>query len=1077
MALRLPEASDSASPHLPRSEEPSLGRLFSHIRRRLGLRDALVHGAIWTGAALGSSTGLLVLAALLGPHPIFRPLCGAWLIGAGALAGWLFLRATRGRQSNEAIAAYIGERVPDLRSDLLSAVQLSHETQRLDKEGQDGLPGPHGRRGPALWRERALIRELGERTAAATASLDLEQLVDLRVVWRALGVPLFLSSAILLLTSVSPTLFAQGVRNIFAPAPEPTTTSSEPLVGDIRLLLSYPRYTGLLPRTIPGSSGEVLALPGTLVRVEARALVPAERAQLVVNIDQQKPVNHPVQLIRGDGKGDRPRGESRGPTHPLLLSSFTVERPGSYVFVIDRSPSRAHNDRVREGEDHRIEVEADHPPRVDLFVPAEDLEISGTRRVELAYSAEDDFGLGEIDLTFRIGEGPEQKKRIRSVGPVTDPDKAPAPSRTAAGKIEWDLAELDLQPGVRVAYHLEARDLDNVGGPNVGASRTYYLRISSPREKHDAMLVRQEALEELAIQILGDRIELSPSLAPSPSPSIGNAVADAHRKTETLLLQIGRTQEDFPADPMGAKELRPALQEIARRLGKLTQDEEQLLGEIRGKRPAEGKRAVRSRGKDRDLAGLNERHVTELERDVLLLDDLLGRQKMEELLAVADEMAAARSRLKQLLNQYKKSRSEALKAEIEREIRELERRMAELAEKAQRLQGEVPDEFLNSEAMGRNDMQTRLDRLRDLLQKGEIDKAQAELERLSQGLDNLMKGMEGDLRSYRRDRFTAEDKALGEMEDRLADLAHDEEQLKRGSEEVKARASEKAQQLLKSRAEGLTRRLMEKVARLRKQVADIELGPLGPWGSDELEKTQKRVDDVGRMLEQGDLDEARAMAQEAEASIGKLIDEIRGEEQASRVGSHAQLARSRGRLEGARPMARELVDEISQALPRGEELLSPEDRKRLQELRAQQEAVRRRADQLGRDAQKRARDTRDAPLLERLSQDLGETLKKAGGHMEQAEQELKGLQPRNAASEQGQALERLAQLRKQMQQARRPKDEGAGARLDREPVKIPGADEYRAPKEFRQDILEAAKREAPPEYKEQVKRYYEELIK
>jgi hypothetical protein len=43
-------------------------------------------------------------------------------------------------------------------------------------------------------------------------------------------------------------------------------------------------------------------------------------------------------------------------------------------------------------------------------------------------------------------------------------------------------------------------------------------------------------------------------------------------------------------------------------------------------------------------------------------------------------------------------------------------------------------------------------------------------------------------------------------------------------------------------------------------------------------------------------------------------------------------------------------------------------------------------------------------------------------------------------------------------------------------VKIPGADEYRAPKEFRQDILDAAKREPPPEYREQVKHYYEELI-
>ena len=43
-------------------------------------------------------------------------------------------------------------------------------------------------------------------------------------------------------------------------------------------------------------------------------------------------------------------------------------------------------------------------------------------------------------------------------------------------------------------------------------------------------------------------------------------------------------------------------------------------------------------------------------------------------------------------------------------------------------------------------------------------------------------------------------------------------------------------------------------------------------------------------------------------------------------------------------------------------------------------------------------------------------------------------------------------------------------------MKIPGADDYRAPREFRKDILDAAKREPPPDFREQVKRYYEELI-
>jgi hypothetical protein len=44
-------------------------------------------------------------------------------------------------------------------------------------------------------------------------------------------------------------------------------------------------------------------------------------------------------------------------------------------------------------------------------------------------------------------------------------------------------------------------------------------------------------------------------------------------------------------------------------------------------------------------------------------------------------------------------------------------------------------------------------------------------------------------------------------------------------------------------------------------------------------------------------------------------------------------------------------------------------------------------------------------------------------------------------------------------------------------VKIPGAEEYRAPKEFREDLLKAMKQAVPPPYRDLVRRYYEELVR
>jgi hypothetical protein len=113
----------------------------------------------------------------------------------------------------------------------------------------------------------------------------------------------------------------------------------------------------------------------------------------------------------------------------------------------------------------------------------------------------------------------------------------------------------------------------------------------------------------------------------------------------------------------------------------------------------------------------------------------------------------------------------------------------------------------------------------------------------------------------------------------------------------------------------------------------------------------------------------------------------------------------------------------------------------------------------------------------KMPQRLPEGMRDAGQHMERAEGKLRQHDARDARGEEEQALQQLNQMKQQLQEQRRPRESAAGSPRDKEPVKIPGADDYKAPKEFRQDLLEAMKRQAPPEYKDQVKRYYEELVK
>jgi hypothetical protein len=105
-------------------------------------------------------------------------------------------------------------------------------------------------------------------------------------------------------------------------------------------------------------------------------------------------------------------------------------------------------------------------------------------------------------------------------------------------------------------------------------------------------------------------------------------------------------------------------------------------------------------------------------------------------------------------------------------------------------------------------------------------------------------------------------------------------------------------------------------------------------------------------------------------------------------------------------------------------------------------------------------------------------LRDAQEHMGRAESQMRQSDAENAESEAREALDRLSEAKRQLRNERRPRNEGASARqATKEPVRIPGAEEWKPPKEFRQDILDAMKRGAPRGWEEQVKRYYEELVK
>jgi hypothetical protein len=92
--------------------------------------------------------------------------------------------------------------------------------------------------------------------------------------------------------------------------------------------------------------------------------------------------------------------------------------------------------------------------------------------------------------------------------------------------------------------------------------------------------------------------------------------------------------------------------------------------------------------------------------------------------------------------------------------------------------------------------------------------------------------------------------------------------------------------------------------------------------------------------------------------------------------------------------------------------------------------------------------------------------------MHQAGESLRHDDSKGAAAAERDAADRLAKLRDSMQDRSM-----GGSRQRHDPVRIPGADESSAPRAWRQELLDAMKEKAPERFRDEVRRYYEELVR
>ncbi len=995
-------------------------------RVRAGLGAGLLVDGVW---ALG--------AALAGPRLV--PPWGLWplallpLVLSAVAAAWPLPREA---------AAAASLRLSDLglRSALRSAVELRQLAAARGAGASRDLIEAHA---------IATAERVGEVNVARARPAGVSS-------WLLAAGLLFVALDLLLGTAGPPGLVA-GFAALLSPRPAAGARSSaarDPITSDVTLTYLYPAHTHLAPRTVTGTDGTITAPAGTQVRLQTRADRAVAAAAAVVD-------GASVPLDVAGGRD--------------LSGTLVVRRAGSYRFRFLGAGGRT----LAEGPPIPIALQADAPPEVAIDAPTDGFEVQPHDLVGIRWRASDDYGLSQVALVYRAPGRPGETRVILR--------KTPEAPRHLRGEDHLDLAPLSLSPGDTLSYTVEALDNDAVEGPKSGRAPARTLKVFSAAEHHREALEAARALWEKLVLVLADRVDEKvdrPRMAESAAEAAdGRALA--------LCDRMEVASRKLHADAAAPAGLTAALATVAR------EERSRASATVDARDWAHVRSFSGGGGRAAPLAAALEEEIAGLERDVPYLEKLLDAQTVEDLVALEKELAARRRELAALFEKYRRSPTPELRAALMAQLARLKERFAELLDREAKLAKGLSDEHLNHRALEDlnqgHDIGANLDAVEKKLATGDVDGAMKELDEMGNLLDE-MQGRLQRLAGEAGNQYPGLARKLSDFQRDLGALADGQRQLARDTEAVRDRA----RKLLERQAPAL-RELAHKLAREAAQ-AEGELGrvppetlPPGLYGEDIRAAATGAVGRLRQALEAGDVDEA---GHEVEKAVPKV------EEIESGLDREARIARSYGGLGGALPGADRLAEahghaqgalrplhDIAAALqklrPDESAALDPADRRRLGQMARRQAQLER---QLGQVRQDMQAVQQSAPLFDPSAQ---RQLDGAGDGMEAARGSLEGSQPGPAAEHAQDALQRLEAVRDAMRRGGRGGsgsgmplpflaggDEGStGAPSADEKVVIPGADQYQVPPEFRRDILDAMRQKPPPQYEEQVKKYYQEIVR
>jgi hypothetical protein len=495
-----------------------------------------------------------------------------------------------------------------------------------------------------------------------------------------------------------------------------------PVVENLELSLRYPAYTGMGTVTRKDNDGNIRALRGTEVSLGIRANKPLRN--MTIRFSDSTVVNCAVSGTYGK-------------------AAFRISKDVDYsISLIDTVGIKDINPIL-----YRITSHDDEKPAVSFLSPTADVVLPRSMTLPIAYHADDDYGLTQISLLYKM----PFEENFRSVSL-----KKGRLNRQVEDGYAWNLSDVNLLPEDKVTFYLSVWDNDTVKGPKQGVSEKYTLKVPSLtdimketteehkagmdkiREAQDAGSEKDKVLDEVRRSILNGK---------KTDWNDRNAIEESKKQLEKMQESVKDFSEAVKklADKLSNEDM--ATLETVEKLRKISQMMDQIADGDMKEALKRLTRAAMEMDQRAVKDALDQYQITaeavkkKLDAVIQLLEQVKAIQRYETAKKVLEEIALKQAELTQKLQSNPKDPSlareqKSLAAEMDKLENELKEMSGELKEKFS-LNTKPFEDYLNS-----TDISKGMEETSGNLEKGMSEKARKGMDSSNTQLSDMLKNMD-----------------------------------------------------------------------------------------------------------------------------------------------------------------------------------------------------------------------------------------------------------------------------------------------------------------------------------------------